>query len=82
MRLVNDPRPSTSTVTTSPGTTGRENAGVPERMTSPGSRVMRRARSATRYAMSHAISSVEPSWRSDPFTYVLMDLPTGFQPCT
>src|SRR2546428_19094 len=31
------PRPSTSTSTTSPGFTGRELAGVPERITSPGS---------------------------------------------
>ena len=40
-------RPSTSTSTTSPGSHGRELAGVPVRITSPGSRVMKRERSAT-----------------------------------
>ena len=42
------PRPSTSTSTTSPGVTGREFAGVPDRITSPGSSVIVRAMSATR----------------------------------
>src|SRR5690606_22659831 len=36
IRLVSAPSPSTSTVTTSPGCTGRELAGVPDRITSPG----------------------------------------------
>ena len=48
MVLVNAPRPSTSTVTTSPGTTGRDPAGVPDSTRSPGTSVMVRARSATR----------------------------------
>ena len=42
------PRPSTSTSTTSPGCTGREFAGVPDRITSPGNSVIVRAMSATR----------------------------------
>ena len=46
--FVSAPRPSTSTVTTSPGTTGREPAGVPDNTRSPGTRVMVRARSATK----------------------------------
>ncbi len=48
MVLVNAPNPSTSTVTTSPGSTGRDPAGVPDRITSPGRRVIVRAMSATR----------------------------------
>src|SRR5947199_23360 len=42
------PSPSTSTSTTSPGSTGRECAGVPDKMTSPGSSVIVRARSVIR----------------------------------
>src|SRR4029453_3267186 len=68
IRLRRVPRPSTSTSTTSPGSTGREFAGVPDRITSPGTSVIVRAMSATRYCMSHIISSVEPSWRTSPFT--------------
>jgi len=48
MWLVSAPRPSTSTVTTSPGYTARLTAGVPDRITSPGTRVISRAMSATR----------------------------------
>ena len=44
-----EPR-STSTSTTSPGSIGRELAGVPVRITSPGSSVIRRHRSASWYA--------------------------------
>ena len=42
------PSPSTSTSTTSPGSTGREFAGVPDSITSPGTSVIVRAMSATR----------------------------------
>ena len=48
MWFRNVPRPSTSTSTTSPGSTGRENAGVPEKSRSPGLSVIVRAMSATR----------------------------------
>ena len=48
IRLRRVPRPSTSTSTTSPGCTGREFAGVPDRITSPGTSVIVRAMSATR----------------------------------
>ena len=48
MRLVSAPSPSTSTVTTSPGSTGRELAGVPDNSRSPGTSVIVRAMSATR----------------------------------
>ena len=45
--LLTRPTPSSSTSTVSPGATGREFAGVPVRITSPGSSVMKRERSAT-----------------------------------
>src|SRR5918997_6412948 len=45
--LVSRPRPSISTSTTSPGSLGRELAGVPVRITSPGSSVITRERSAS-----------------------------------
>ena len=45
--LRTDPTPSISTSTTSPGSTGLDPAGVPVRITSPGSSVMNRDRSAT-----------------------------------
>src|SRR6185312_14664590 len=47
-RFSSRPRPDTSTATVSPGSIGRELAGVPLRTTSPGSRVIRRFRSASR----------------------------------
>ncbi len=64
------PTPSTSTSTTSPGASGREFAGVPVRITSPGSSVISRERSAISVA-NEKISSLEfPSCTTSPFTDV------------
>ena len=66
--LRTDESPCSSTSTTSPGSTGREPAGVPVRMMSPGSSVMKRERSATRSANGKIRFAVESSCASSPFT--------------
>ena len=68
IRFESRPMPSASTSTRSPGCTGREFAGVPERSTSPGSSVMSRERSASMYAIDQSSSPVFPSWTTSPFT--------------
>src|SRR5581483_9635768 len=64
------PASSSSTSTRSPGSTGRELAGVPVRMMSPGSSVRNRERSATSRPKGKMKFAVESSWTSSPFTYV------------
>ena len=68
--LLTDPTPSNSTSTTSPGPTTPVPAGVPVRITSPRSNVMKRARSATSWSKGKISSSVPASWASSPFTSV------------
>ena len=62
--------PEISTSTTSPGFIGREFAGVPVRITSPGSSVISRQRSASWYATGNSRSSAVASCTTSPFRYV------------
>ncbi len=71
MPVLGDPGASgapTSTSTTSPGTTTDDPAGVPVRMTSPGSSVKCCERSATSCGNGKSRPAVESSWRRSPFT--------------
>ena len=61
---------STSTSTTSPGTTTDDPAGVPVRITSPGSSVKCWERSATNWASGKMSPAVVSSCRSSPLTHV------------
>ena len=68
--LVTVPTPASSTSTTSPGSTGREPAGVPVRIRSPGSRVMKRERSATRKPIAKIRLALVSSCMTSPLTRV------------
>ena len=68
--LATLPTPSISTSTVAPGATGREPAGVPVRITSPGSSVTKRERSATSRPKGKTSSAVSSSWTTSPSTRV------------
>ncbi len=70
--IVLDSRPAvpSSTSTVSPGSTTEAPAGVPVRMMSPTSSVMRRERSATSWSKGKIRSAVVASWTSVPLTQV------------
>ena len=66
------PIPSTVTSTTSPATSGPTPAGVPVRITSPGSIVITEVTNSIRKAQSKIICAVLPSCLVAPFTRVPM----------
>ena len=75
--LRSDERPASSTSTTSPGSTGREPAGVPVRMMSPGSSVMKRERSATSSPNGKSRFAVESSCSTSPLTSARSEIAAG-----
>ena len=71
------PAPSSSTSTTSPRSSTPVPVGVPVRMTSPGSSVMKRERSAMRSAKEKMRLEETSSWTISPFTRVRSTSPCG-----
>ena len=79
--LVTLPAPSSVTSITSPGATTLAPAGVPVRITSPGSSVMNRDRSATICAKVKIRSAPVVSWRTSPLTVLTRCSVPGSTPC-